>query len=265
MSILSTIVKHKKKEVETCRELIPLSKLEGMMYFERNTLSLTDFILSDKKTGIITEFKRKSPSKGIINNTSGLEEVTSGYATHGASALSVLTDFVFFGGSVDDVHKARKVNDIPILRKEFIIDEYQIYEARAIGADAILLIAAILDKSRVRSLAALARKLGMQTVLEIHEERELQVLDDNIDLVGVNNRNLKNFEVDLQHSVALAGKIPEGFVKISESGISSAADIIYLQERGFRGFLIGENFMKTSDPANAFGRFVEEVTKLQKA
>ncbi|MBN2522011.1 MAG: indole-3-glycerol phosphate synthase TrpC [Bacteroidales bacterium] len=259
MSVLNTIVKHKKKEVESCKNLIPVPELLKMTCFERNTYKLTDFILSQEKTGIIAEFKRKSPSRGIINNISQVENVTAGYTENGASALSVLTDFIFFGGSVDDLRKARNVNNIPILRKEFIIDEYQVYEAKAIGADAILLIASILDKDQTKTLAKKARELGLQVLMEIHEEQELNTLNDYLDVVGINNRNLKTFEVDLQQSVKLVKKIPDDFVKISESGITSADDLLYLSENGFSGFLIGEYFMKTSDPVIAFADFVDEV------
>ncbi len=259
MSVLNTIVNHKKKEVESCKDLIPFPELLKMTCFERDTYKLTDFILSQEKTGIIAEFKRKSPSNGIINNISKIEDVTTGYAENGASALSVLTDFVFFGGSVDDLRKARIVNNIPILRKEFIIDEYQVYEAKANGADAILLIASILDKDQAITLAKKAHDLSLQVLMEIHEENELSILNDYLDVVGINNRNLKTFEVDLQQSVKLVKKIPDDFIKISESGISSADDILYLSENGFSGFLIGEHFMKTSDPVNTFANFIDEV------
>lgn len=259
MSILSTIVKHKKKEVESSKELIPISELEKMASFERAPLRLKDFLISHEKSGIIAEFKRKSPSKGIINNTSKVEDVTTGYASNRASALSVLTDFIFFGGSVDDLQKARAVNDIPILRKEFIIDEYQVYEAKAIGADAILLIASILNKKQAITLAKKAHELSLQVLMEIHEEEELEQLNEYLDIVGVNNRNLKTFEVDLQHSVEMAKKIPEDFIKVSESGISSVHDIKYLKNHGFSGFLIGENFMKNDDPVSSFASFVNEL------
>jgi indole-3-glycerol phosphate synthase len=259
MTILETIVEHKKKEVASCKELIPVAELEKSPYFDRKSLSLKDFILDPLHTGIIAEFKRQSPSKGIINSIASVAEVTSGYAQHGASALSVLTDFNFFGGSADDLLKARKVNHIPILRKEFIIDEYQILEAKALGADAILLIAAILDPSTCLTFARKAHTLGLQVLLEIHDETELDWLNDSLDLIGVNNRNLNTFEVDLSTSANLANRIPNSLIKISESGISSAEDIQYLKEHGFNGFLIGESFMKTADPVVAFGRFVDSL------
>ena len=228
-------------------------------YFDRNTLPLTEYIKAKDKTGIIAEFKRKSPSKGMINGSARIEEVTKGYSQSGASALSVLTDYNFFGGSVDDLMKAREVNQIPVLRKEFIIDEYQVYEAKAVGADAVLLIAAILTPEETKKLAKKANELNLQVLLELYDDEELKRINDFVHVVGVNNRNLKTFEVNLQHSVQLAKKIPSGFTKISESGISTPQDILFLREHGFEGFLIGENFMKTPCPEKAFHDFVESL------
>ena len=259
MSILEEIVTWKKKEVKSCKELIPLTELKYSDYYKRKAYDMKEFLLDPARTGIITEFKRKSPSKGIINDKVQVETVTSGYEKAGASALSVLTDFNFFGGSADDLLKARNVNPIPILRKEFIIDEYQVHEAKAIGADAILLIAAILTKKEAKGLATLAHDLGMQVLMEFHEEQELDLLNDAVDMAGVNNRNLKTFEVSLQHSADLATKIPENFLKISESGISTPDDILFLRKHGYKGFLIGENFMKTGSPEEAFISFVDAL------
>lgn len=259
MSILETIIEHKKKELESCKELISIDDLKTLPLFDRQTLSMKESILASDKSGIIAEFKRKSPSKGIINDTSSVEEVTQGYAEYGASAISILTDNYFFGGSVDDVQIVREGCVLPILRKEFIIDEYQLYEAKAIGADAILLIAAILNKDKLKQLAKTAHGLGLEVLMEIHTEEELDHLNEHLDIVGVNNRNLKTFEVDLQHSADLGMKIPVEFLKISESGIASVEDLEYLRQYDFRGFLIGENFMKTSDPIGAFSSFVESM------
>jgi indole-3-glycerol phosphate synthase len=259
MSILNTIVEFKKKEIASCKEIISVEDLCKRISYNRNTNSLKEFIANPLKTGIIAEFKRKSPSKGIINDKVDVAEVTRGYSENGASALSVLTDFNFFGGSIDDLQKTRAVNDIPILRKEFIIDEYQVYESKAIGADAILLIAAILKKDEALLLAKLANELGMQVLMELHDEDELDLVNEYIDVVGVNNRNLNTFDVNLEHSAKLAGKIPGNFLKVSESGISSAKDISFLMEYGFQGFLIGENFMKTPDPVKAFIDFTNEI------
>jgi indole-3-glycerol phosphate synthase len=257
MSILDNIVEYKKKEIGSCKELITIDELKQLPLFKRTTYSFRDSLVDSSKTGIIAEFKRKSPSKGIINDQVEVDKVTQGYAKSGASALSILTDFNFFGGSVDDLQKARKVNHVPILRKEFIIDEYQVYEAKAIGADAILLIASILEKQEAGNLAELAHELGLQVLMELHDENELDIINEHIDVIGVNNRNLRTFEVSLEHSVQLGKKIPGEFVKISESGISSIEDILYLKDHGFQGFLIGEYFMKTPDPAQSFIDFVD--------
>lgn len=220
---------------------------------------MKESILDTNKSGIIAEFKRKSPSKGIINKSASVEEVAKGYAQHGASAISVLTDNYFFGGSVDDLQKAREFVSLPILRKEFIIDEYQLYEAKAIGADAILLIAAILNPEELRKLAEKSHALGLEVLIEIHNEEELSHLNEYIDIVGVNNRDLNTFEVDLEHSVELGMKIPREYMKISESGIASIEDIEYLKQCDYEGFLIGENFMKTLDPVGSFATFVESM------
>lgn len=261
MSILDSIVEYKKKEVDSCRELVSINELEALPDFSATCHNFKEALIN--QSGIIAEFKRKSPSKGIINAVSKVEEVVKGYALAGASAVSVLTDFNFFGGSLDDLQKARKAIQIPILRKEFIIDEYQLIEAKAHGADAILLIAAILDKKRAGLLAKKAHDLGLQVLMEIHEESELDVLNEYLDVVGVNNRNLKTFEVNLHQSIILFEKIPKEFLKISESGISSAEDIVFLKKHGFHGFLIGENFMKTEDPAGALREFNNTLSKAE--
>jgi indole-3-glycerol phosphate synthase len=256
MSILEEIIAYKKKEVESCKELISSAMLEKEIYFERNTLSLCTFLSNKNKTGIIAEFKKKSPSKGDINIQAAVEIVTKGYADAGASGLSVLTDFNYFGGSIEDLRKAREVNEIPILRKEFIIDTYQILEAKAHGADAILLIAAALKTEETKHLASFARSLNLEVLLELHDADELDYLNEFVNVVGVNNRNLKTFKVDIMHSVQLADKIPGNFLKISESGIKTAGDIQKLKDAGFTGFLIGESFMKETEPHKAFHEFV---------
>lgn len=259
MSILSTIVEYKKKELESTRDLIQVSDLQKLPFYHRDTFSMVNSLRNRENTGIIAEFKRKSPSKGIINEISRVDDVVEGYARHKASAISVLTDFNFFGGSVDDLKLARNVTSLPLLRKEFILDEYQLHEAKAMGGDVILLIAAILSPAEVKELAHVAHDLGLEVLLEIHNEEELEAISDDVDIVGVNNRNLKTFEVDLQHSVDLAMKIPDQFLKISESGIASIQDIEYLRQHNFEGFLIGENFMKTPDPVAAFAVFIESM------
>jgi indole-3-glycerol phosphate synthase len=259
MNILDKIVAHKLKEVAGRKIHYPVDLLEQSMYFESETFSLKENICQADKSGIIAEFKRKSPSKGIINELADVKQLTMGYVQAGASALSVLTDSAFFGGSYNDLAEARKVNNCPILRKDFIIDEYQIIGAKSIGADAILLIAAILDKKQVKQLAAFAHSLKLEVLLEVHNEQELEVLNKDIDLVGVNNRNLKDFSVDIDTSIKLSGLIPDEFVKVSESGISKPQTIIELKKHGFQGFLIGENFMKTDNPAKACKKFIDKL------
>lgn len=259
MTILDEIIEYKKKEVESCKELFPVSTLEENPLFSRQAYSLKSSVLNPLKTGIIAEFKRKSPSKGVINDKVFVDDVTQGYAAAGASGLSVLTDFNFFGGSIDDLMIARQMNQIPILRKEFIIDEYQIIEAKAYGADAILLIAAVLSSKEIETLYKCANNIGLEVLLEIHDQEELKKINGNADLVGINNRNLKTFEVNLDHSIKLAKELPAGMPKIAESGISSPETIKRLKKEGFEGFLIGENFMKTSNPGLAFNNFVTQL------
>jgi indole-3-glycerol phosphate synthase len=254
MNILEKIVEHKRTEVEERKKEVDVKTLERERFFTRQTYSLKGFISDPVKTGIIAEYKRKSPSKGIINDRNSVESVTRMYAAYGASGISVLTDYNFFGGSLDDLIAARD-NEVPLLRKEFMIDEYQILEAKAFGADVILLIAACLSPKEVKDLAAAAKKLGLEVLLELHDESELDHICDEVDLVGVNNRNLKNFEVDLEHSVRMAEKIGNGFIKIAESGINDVNNIRYLKQQGFEGFLIGEYFMKQEDPGRAFKEF----------
>lgn len=258
MNILDKIIAYKRTEVAARKEKTSVAELEKSAAFTRPVLSLKQSLLDDTKTGIIAEFKRKSPSKGIINDKADVVAVTSAYTRFGASGLSVLTDTEFFGGSTDDVLQAR-VNQIPILRKEFIIDEYQIVEARAMGADVILLIAACLTPADVKRLAAFAQSLQLEVLLELHDEAELQHICDETILVGINNRNLKTFEVDIDRSLAMAQRIPAAKVKIAESGISSVENIRLFRDNGFRGFLIGENFMKEADPARAFEAFVQAL------
>lgn len=259
-NILETIIARKKNEVAKQKQLQPLHILEKKEQYALPRISLKKYLLDPSKTGIIAEFKRKSPSKGWINANADPVVVTTAYMKHGASGLSVLTDEQFFGGSLDDLIKAR-INKIPILRKDFIIDEYQIAEAKAAGADVILLIAANLTPSQVNSLAATAKNLGLEVLLEIHNEEELEHICDDVDIVGVNNRNLKTFEVSIATSIKLSRLIPSGKIKISESGISNVEVIKELKAYGFKGFLIGENFMKMPDPANAFALFAEQLKR----
>jgi len=259
MNLLEEIVSFKRLEIERCREKHPAVILEKSKMFDRIPLRLTEFITDKDRMGIIAEFKRKSPSRGIINSNSTVEEVTTGYFRSGASGLSILTDMEFFGGSLADLKRARLLNPIPILRKDFILDEYQITEARAAGADAILLIAAILRPERARKLAEIARSLNLQVVLEVHELGEIDHLNEFVDIIGVNNRDLRTFTVDTERSVELACAIPPGIIKISESGISSPVIIRRLKNCGYQGFLIGESFMRSPEPAKAFSDFVQLI------
>jgi indole-3-glycerol phosphate synthase len=258
MNILDTIIEHKKIEVAAAKEKVTVAQLQQAELYSRKTFSLKEFLLDETKTGIIAEFKRRSPSKGIINDTAGVVEVTTAYTANGASCLSVLTDEHFFGGTAADL-KAARINNIPILRKDFMIDEYQITEARAMGADVILLIAACLSPARVKELAAFAKSLQLEVLLEIHTEEELQHICDATEIVGINNRDLKTFTVDINRSIELGKKIPADKIKIAESGINSIETICTFKNAGFRGFLIGENFMKAPSPTIAFAEFVQQL------
>ena len=255
MNILDKIIAQKKIEVEEKKKLIPVSELETFPFFKSECNSLVTRLLDPESTGIIAEFKRKSPSKGIINADVQIAHVVTAYDQY-AAGISILTDEVFFGGSIDDLLYTKELVNVPILRKDFIIDEYQIIEAKAIGASVILLIAACLSPARVQALALFAKQTGLEVLLEIHDEEELQHICEEIDIVGVNNRDLKTFTVDINRSIELAEKIPHGKIKISESGITNADTIIRLKQYGFSGFLIGENFMKQPDPSIAFADFI---------
>ena len=258
MNILDKIVAQKQIEVAARKLQTPVAVLEQMKYFSAETLSLYSFLLDPTKTGIIAEYKRKSPSKGVINDQATVEEVTMAYAKYGASGISVLTDTEFFGGSLNDL-LAATINELPLLRKDFMIDEYQLIEAKAHGAEVILLIAACLSPDKVKSMAATAKSLGLEVLLEIHNEQELEHICDSIDLVGVNNRNLKTFEVSIDTSLALIKQIPSNKLAIAESGISNVDTIVTLRQAGFKGFLIGENFMKQASPSIAFADFVNQL------
>ena len=258
MNILDKIIANKRKEIEQAKQFCSIAQLERTKYFSRDTISLKQSLKNSTKPGIIAEFKRKSPSKGIINDYVKVKEVTKGYCEAGAAGLSVLTDEMFFGGKAEDLHQAR-INNIPILRKDFMVDEYQIFEAKAWGADVILLIAEALTKEEVLTLAKLAKSINLDVLMEIHSEDQLAKMNPYLDIVGVNNRNLKTFEVSIQTSIDLFTKIPDDFVKISESGISSVENIKTLYEIGFKGFLIGENFMKTEVPGIACKSFINKL------
>lgn len=266
MNILDKIIANKAKEVAEKSSLVPVKLLEQSTYFDSNVVSLRQYVQDPDKSGIIAEFKRKSPSKGMINGSSSPEKVSIGYMQAGASALSILTDREFFGGTNEDLKIARQYNYCPILRKDFVLEEYQIIEAKSIGADAVLLIAAALEPQKLKSLADCAKSLGLEVLMEVHDEEELErSLCDGIDLVGVNNRDLKTFDVSIDTSLRLAELIPSAFVKVSESGLSKVDSLIELKKAGYDGFLIGENFMKTARPEQAAFTFIKDFqNKLKK-
>jgi indole-3-glycerol phosphate synthase len=259
ITILENIIDNKKKELALQKRMTPVKELEKSIWFGRDTISLSDYLRDNSRTGIIAEFKRKSPSKGVINSTSSVDDVTSGYFREGASGVSILTDTQFFGGYSSDLLRVRGKNAFPILRKDFIVDEYQVIESKSIGADVILLIAAALESQQILKLSVLARSLNMEILMEIHDYKELDKVNEHVNIIGVNNRNLKTFEVNTGISVEVADKIPSGFQKISESGISSAEIIKTMRHIGYDGFLMGEKFMSTPDPVNAFSEFVKEL------
>ena len=259
MNILDTIVAKKRLEVENSKMLQPLDLLEKSPYYNRTCISISKSLQEPGATGIIAEHKRKSPSKGIINDQLNINEVVSAYQAAGASAVSILTDETFFGGSNDDILSVRNSLTIPILRKEFIVDAYQIHEAKSIGADLILLIAACLTPSEVKSFAALANQLGMEVLLELHDEDECSHICEEVQLVGINNRSLKTFSVNIERSLEMAAKIPSDKIKVAESGINQASEVKIFREHGYKGFLIGENFMKTSRPGDSLRSFINDL------
>ncbi len=260
MDILETIVAAKRREVEKFKPLSSIERFERDGFFwQISNRSLVQSLLLPGSTGIIAEFKRKSPSKGWFKSKElEVEPVVSAY-NKSAAGISVLTDDEFFGGDLDDLIQTKVITDIPVLRKDFIIDKWQIAEAKAFGADVILLIAACLSPTEVKELAAYTKSIGLESILEIHNEEELDHICDEVDMVGVNNRNLKTFEVNINTSLQLVGKIPAGKPAIAESGISSIDAIVTLRNAGFKGFLIGENFMKEEHPGKAFENFITEL------
>lgn len=258
MTVLDKIIAHKKREVEFKKRVISVQQLERSDLFNKETISFSEAIV--KNSGIIAEHKRKSPSKPTINSLVTLEEIVTGYENSGASALSILTDTHFFGGSLDDLLFTRSLVKIPILRKDFIVDPYQILEAKSNGADAILLIASALSKHEIVKFSTLAQSISLEVLLEVHNNEELQkAIVPSLNAIGVNNRNLKTFKVSLENSYNLVHNIPDEFVKVSESGLQSSEDILALKKIGFQGFLIGETFMKTSNPSAALSTFLNEI------
>lgn len=258
MYILDTIVADKRLEVKARREAVSLEHLKNLVAGLPKGRSLKQALLASP-TGIISEFKRKSPSKGSIHPDAEVVPVVSAYQAGGCTAVSVLTDYPYFGGTIGDFKTARAVLDCPMLRKDFMIDPYQVYEAKVLGADVILLIASALNLAEAYDLGELAHELGMEVLLEIHNEAELEYISRFTDLVGVNNRNLSTFVTDVQISFDLAGKIPSEFVRISESGLSDPSVVKSLREAGYQGFLMGENFMKHDNPGAALSDFIQRL------
>ncbi len=260
MTILEKIIAFKKQEVAKIKSEVPVKNLVTSPNFKREPFSLKRSLLEVGSTGIIAEFKRQSPSKGIINDTVSIADVTNGYLDANIAAQSILTDTSFFGGTMADLMEARVINQQkPILRKDFIVDGFQIVEAKAIGADAILLIAACLTKQEIKNYGQLANDLGLEVLYEVHTQEDLDKIELENKIIGINNRNLKTFEVDLENSIALSNKIPDSCIKVSESGISNPHVITGLKEYGFQGFLIGENFMKTENPGQACKEFIDQL------
>ncbi len=257
--ILSEIIANKRFEVDLQKQSISLEQLQNSLETTVKQRSLKE-ALKSSSSGIIAEFKRRSPSKGWINRKAQAEDIVPGYANAGASAVSILTDEKFFGGNLKDIKDARPLIDIPILRKDFIVDEYQLYQAKIIGADAVLLIAAALKKEELHALAAKAHELRLEVLLEIHSVEELKYINANMDVIGINNRNLGTFFTDVENSFRLAEQLPSDAVLVSESGISDPATVKRLQKAGFKGFLIGENFMKTDNPELTLKSFIEVLS-----
>ena len=260
MTTLEKIIAFKKKEVAKIKAEVPVHKLVESPNFKRTALSLKKSLLAVGSTGIIAEFKRQSPSKGILNDKVSVVDVTNGYLDANVAAQSILTDTSFFGGSMADLMEARVVNQVkPILRKDFIVDGFQVVEAKAIGADAILLIAACLTKQELKNYGQLATDLGMEVLFEVHSEQDMDKLDLSDKIIGINNRNLHTFEVDIENSIRLAKQVPDSCVKISESGISDPSVIAGLKAHDFHGFLIGEQFMQAEDPGLACQEFIDQI------
>lgn len=263
MNILEKIIAQKHKEVAERKSLYPTKLLEQSIYFDTPVVSLKKYLRRKDKTGIIAEFKRRSPSKGDINPYASVERVSIGYMQAGASALSVLTDAPFFGGKNGDLTEARKFNFCPILRKDFIIDEYQLIEARSIGADAVLLIAECLEKEQLARLAKQAKQLGLEVLMEVHSRPQLGKFVPEVDAVGINNRNLEDFSVDIATSLDLIQDLPKETARVSESGLSDPQAVVELRQAGYEGFLIGEHFMKQAEPGQACQEFVKQVQLIE--
>ena len=263
MDILDEIVAHKRIEVEHFKQQLPPRQLYAAvekLMDETPAPASMKAALQTSESGIIAEFKRKSPSKGWIKEDGRADVIPLSYQQNGATAISILTDEKYFGGQDDFIRTARQSGvAIPILYKNFVIDEYQLFQARLCGASAILLIAADLEKNLCKSLIHTAHELGLEVLLEMHSEPELEYVELEPDMCGINNRNLGTFVTDVENSFRLAAQLPADAVKVSESGISHPETVSLLRKAGFCGFLIGENFMKTDNPGTALKKFIGEL------
>lgn len=258
--ILRDIIADKRVEIAGLKQRISIDDLYNSATEHEHAAFRSS--IENTPNGIIAEFKRRSPSKGWIHRDANPADVAPGYEENGAAAMSVLTDEKYFGGTLKDVASVRNIVKLPILRKDFTIDEYQLHQAKAFGADAVLLIAAAISDSECRKLARVAHELGLETLLEVHNEDELAYIGDDIDVVGVNNRHLGTFHTDIAASEFLAPRMPQSITRISESGIHCAADVVRLQMLGYRGFLIGELFMSGENPPQNLKKLNEEIDRL---
>lgn len=257
--ILQEIVATKRAEIDRRKRETDLQALYRQAETPRTTRHSLREALRSSSTGIISEFKRRSPSKGWINRDADVQSVVRAYQQAGATALSVLTDTPYFGGTDDDLRAARQACSLPILRKDFTIDEFQLVESRALGADAVLLIAAALTREQCRRFAEIAHQLELEVLLEIHDQSELDYYSEYVDVLGVNNRNLGSFHTDVANSFRLIEQMPQEATPISESGISNPDTVKELRAIGFKGFLIGENFMKTETPGDSLKSFINAL------
>lgn len=257
MDILKNILKNKYLEVQKHKKLYPISELEKSKFFSKKCFSISENINKKKGFGIIAEFKRQSPSLGIINKKFDIKKISIEYENAGVSGISVLTDEKYFSSNFNDLLIVRNNTSVPIIKKDFIIDEYQIFSAKSMGADAILLISEILSKKEIERFTYISQNIGMEVIMEIHNEDSIKKINDNINIIGINNRDLKTFKVNKEHSSIIYPKIPKNFLKISESGLYEANDIIHLKNIGFNGFLIGEMFIKNSNPGNICKKLIK--------
>ena len=263
MDILDTIIAYKKKEIEAKKMVFPVTRLEDTVFFKKSMPSFYE-ALAKPGPSIIGEFKRKSPSKGVININSEVEDVAKGYEEAGIAAMSILTDMEFFGGEEQDLQNVAGFTSLALLRKDFIVDEYQVIESKSIGASAILLIASVLSRKEVKNFTDLALNLGMDVLFEIHDDKDLSKTYHRIRIVGVNNRNLKTLEVNMDHSSELFAQLPENSLKVAESGFKAHKDVKKLFDSGYDAFLIGENFMRSKNPGKAAAKFIEDLREILK-